>query len=245
MPEGGGEAGDVGAEGGTVRGGPRRHVDDEARVARILAEPSCPEWEKLVDELVSYAHRRIEVSILRGTIYEKAARANGGHPVLGLCRVPEGLILAGHDATILADDMVQAAVRTFQNRLSSWDPQAGRSLRSYFFTWCLFKLPDAYKSWCRREADDTTTTASLDAAMELAAVELSPEEHAELDDLLRRAAQHHPEGLQIVLLQWRGFSGSEIRERMGGRDGLMSEGKVKRLLAELRKWLQGEESADG
>ena len=211
-------------------------VDDDERglllvdlwlKARIAADPTGPDWNYLSDRLTRYAYPIMQRWIRAGAIRARAAVANQGGPVLGLGRVPEGLRLNGDDATELAGDIVMAALATFRSTaLPSWDPARGKDLRSYFVGYCLMKLPDAHRSWYRREVASRREALSIDEAGDVLGAGTSFEDIVATHDVIDRLARHDPLLVVIVRMKMAGFSVPEIDEELRSAGRNVPDGKV-------------------
>jgi hypothetical protein len=198
------------------------------------------EWAKLEEHLASYAFPILVSWIRSGRIRQEAANAR----IRGLVRVPESLRLADdRDARCLAVEIVVTALRSFRTKRTSWDPQLGRSIESYFVGFCLMKLPDAYKAWARREVVPAEDRVDLDDLLEVA----DPgrfEDLVDLHDQIRRIVGDDPGIERAVQLREDGFTFSEISRQSDGARSLRTGRKVSDALKKVGQRLHEEESAD-
>jgi hypothetical protein len=198
--------------------------------ARIAVDPTGPDWNRLSDRLTRYAYRIMQRWIQAGVIRARAAVANQGGPVLGLGRVPEGLRLDGDAAAELAGDIVMAALRTFRsNALPSWEPARGKDLRSYFVGYCLMKLPDAHRSWYRREVASRREMLSLDEVGDVLGEGTSVEDIVVTRDVVARVVERDPLLPVIVRMMMAGYRLSEIDEKLRADGWEMPDGTAARV----------------
>ncbi len=105
----------------------------------------------------------------------------------------ERLVLSSDKSTriSLADDTITRALRTFTRiglRDGHWDPERGRSLRSYFVTTCVREYPAVFRHWRSERKHqllpdtEIATDTDIDTAARTVGHNLPPPTHPGPDD---------------------------------------------------------------
>lgn len=111
---------------------------------------ASPEWRMFQNVLVEYGYSVFVGWGVSGQLRRRAA-AHGRGGVLGLNKLPEGLLLSREDAHDLASELMLVAIVRFREKTlihpdpsRRWSVTGGASLKTYFVGRCLMELPDVY-----------------------------------------------------------------------------------------------------
>lgn len=219
-----------------------RERSDRELVNLVGSEQGDVAWGLLQERLTDYAYAVLSRWGRAGVLRDKADR----RAVLGISRVPVGLNLEGQEARDLAIDIIEMALRDFRtSALPTWDPARGSSVKTYFVTWCLMKLPAAYERWYRREVAPLVGRAPVEEIARLADLDPGPEDLAWLRERIRELARNDRLIQRILLMRLEGYAYSQISKTLSDEGTHMSEKKVRGRLRDLgRRAYDFRESAE-
>lgn len=214
------------------RGWRLRALNDAQLADLVLADPDGPEWEVLRESLAAYVLPRFSRWAQAGQLRAKAI----GNKTLGAGKIPPDLHLSHEQADALVCEVVAVAIRAFPSQaLPKWEPGRGRSLRSYFVSWCLMKLPDAYQQWHRREVAQGVALVPVDEMVSLSGTDPTPDDIVAMREALADHAFDDPLGYRILELRLEGYTYSAIGELLGSEEPLMN---AKRARSRHLRFLQ-------
>ncbi len=214
------------------RGWRLRALNDQQLVDAVLSDVDGPEWDVLRERLAAYVLPRFSRWGQSGVLRAKAI----GNKTLGAGKIPPDLHLSHEQADALACEVVAVAIRSFPGQaLPKWEQARGRSLRSYFVSWCLMKLPDAYQQWHRREVTQGVALVPVDEIAGLSDGDPSPDELVTMREAIADHAEDDPLGYRILELRTEGYTYSAIGELLRSEDPHMN---AKRVRSRHLKFLQ-------
>lgn len=206
-------------------------VDQEIYDELALSDFAGRGYELFIKPIAGYGLSVMRAWIATGRIISECAN--------------EGILLPDelgrateHDVTGLANTTVTHALVDFREkglRGGGWQPSAGRSLRSYFITGCVYAFPNPYRSWRREQA----------RWQRIVRATLAPEDLVELCDPVAPTdvAVHVVDGLdlaaayarltreqrEVVFLRANGYSHAEIAHLMNKKSPRAVEGMLYRI----------------
>lgn len=131
----------------------RRHSSDRAAYEMLRDSGFNPAyWDLLAERLVSYGFRVLLGWLTTGKIIQKCLTQGHGSPY-----VPTWLMSDDLEAREIRQELVWETLANglviFRSNLEAgrWDPNAGRSLATYFVAGCVYAFPNVLRQWRNSE----------------------------------------------------------------------------------------------
>jgi DNA-directed RNA polymerase specialized sigma24 family protein len=220
----------------------QRSVDLELYDELALSNFSGPGYALFAKQIAGYGLGVMRAWIVTGQIFSECAKQG--------CRLSIELEpRAEHDVSSLANDTVASALIDFREkglRGGGWQPEAGRSLRTYFVTGCVYAFPNIYRSW-QRERERWRRTVGMNFPPDEAGIfDTAGPTDVAAEVLLRLEVDAVYAGLPakqrtMLLLHSRGYTHAEIAELMGEK----SPRAVEAVLYRVRQANQNSSGGEG
>lgn len=214
-----------------VRMSPEEHAErlryDVDTVLNLqLSEWSDEAWEPVAEALAEYGYAVMVGWLFSGKMFGQVSRV--GRPV-PVC--PQGWL---DDEAVhgLAAETVAHAIRKFRRLLmdSSWKPERGASLATYFVGQCKFQFPNVYRAWLAQERQHRDVPVHYDTDL---INDMDPAAAVAGDAAVAGVfAQMPPLTAEVFRLKVEGYTYAEIADRV---DGIANAKAVENLVARERK----------
>lgn len=210
----------------------RRHGSDRAIYVMLRDSGFRADyWDLLAEQLVRYGFRVLLGWLRTGKIVHKCVTQGHGSPNL-----PAWLMSDDREAQEIRQELVWETLANglviFRGNLESgrWDPDAGRSLATYFVAACVYAFPNVLRRWRNGEA---RWEKAKEALFREAAFLVEPRFHpfsvvdaaVTLESLV---ADEDEQDANVIRLLVDGFTQVEIAHVLG-----MNDGAVHRV---VRRW---------
>lgn len=210
----------------------RRHSSDRA-LYLMLKETGfrTDYWKLLAEHLVRYGYRVLLGWLRTGKIIQKCRTDGHGSPQL-----PAWLMSDDREAQEIRQELVWETLANglviFRGKLEAgqWDPDAGRSLATYFVAACVYAFPNVLRRWRNGEAN---WEKAKEALFREGAFLVEPRFHPfgvvdAMITLESLVADEEEQDANVIRLYVDGFKQVEIAHVLG-----MSDGVVHRV---IRRW---------
>lgn len=223
----------------------RRHSGDRGLYELLRASGFRAEyWDLLAEEFVRYGYRVLLAWLATGKIIRKCVMQGHGAPY-----VPPWVMTDDPEAREVRQELVGETLANglviFRGNLEAgrWDPNAGRSLTTYFVAACLYAFPNVLRRWRNGEAKwEKATEVMLREGAFLIEPHYHPVSVVDATVMLESlVADEDERDAQVIRLHFYGYQKTEIAHVLG-----MSESAVYRVIrrwrARARPRLEGETS---
>ena len=210
----------------------RRHGSDRAIYLMLRECGFCASyWDLLAEQLARYGFRILLGWLRTGKIVQKCVTQGHGSP-----RLPSWLMSDEREAQEVRQELVWETLANglviFRGNLEAgrWDPEAGRSLATYFVGACVYAFPNVLRRW---RNGDAKWEKSREVLFREGAFLVEPRFHpfSVIDAIVTLESfvtDEHERDANVIRLVFDGFKRVEIAHVLG-----MSVSDVNRV---VRRW---------